>query len=69
MCFRLSVKLDAEQTAAGAAGKGKTPEKSRNFAPSIALSGAIVNLIWCANEGVQWQSVNSEMRFDGARRA
>jgi hypothetical protein len=31
MCFRLSVKLDVEQTVAGSAGGDKTPGKSREF--------------------------------------
>jgi hypothetical protein len=57
MCFLLSVKLDVEQTVVRPAGRGKTSEKSRKFALSIAPSGASVNLIWWSNEGAQWQSV------------
>jgi hypothetical protein len=45
--------------------EAKAREKSRKFVPSIAPSGATVNLIWCANEGAQWQSVYAEIRFDG----
>jgi hypothetical protein len=66
MCFRLSVKLDVEETVAGSAGGGKTPEKSCELALSIAPSGTTVNLIWCANEGAQWQSIYEEIRFRGA---
>jgi hypothetical protein len=64
MCFRSSVTLDGEQTAAAPAGRGKSG-KIREFAQSIALSGATVNLIWCPNEGAQWQSVDRKIRFDG----
>jgi hypothetical protein len=46
--------------------RGKTSVKSRKFALSIALIAAIVNLIWGANEGAQWQSVYAAIRFDGA---
>jgi hypothetical protein len=39
-------------------GQRQSLRKFRNFALSIARSGATVNLIWCANEGAQWQSVD-----------
>jgi hypothetical protein len=48
-------------------GQRQKPEKNpANFALSIAPSGATVNLIWCANEGAQWQSVYEGIRFDAA---
>jgi hypothetical protein len=66
MCFRLSVKLDVEQTVPVTRAQAKPPENPANFALSIAPSGTTVNLIWCANEGAQCQSVYEEIRFSGA---